>query len=140
MAEKIKKTESTHKTSALQFIRTIYLSFAAIIGLITFVIGATGAVRLGLNNFFPVDETYNYYAPYSPSPCATKWVDGKEAKPTAEEMADCEKRNAESIKINVRNNYNRELRDAIAMTVVGFPVWLLHFWLIQMDWKRRKEA
>jgi hypothetical protein len=139
MAEKNKKPQTVQKTTALQFIRTIYLSFAAIIGLITFVIGATGAVRLGLNNFLPVDESYSYYSPYS-SPCATKWVDGKETKPSVEELKDCEKKNEENLKISARNNFNRELRDSIAMTLVGFPVWLLHFWLIQMDWKRRKEV
>jgi hypothetical protein len=74
-------TAVKHKTSALQFIRTIYLSLAALIGLTVFVIGAVSGINLFLSNVvFPVDTTTNYYySPYQKDGCEqeTVYVDGQ---------------------------------------------------------------
>lgn len=138
MAEKAKST--SHPT-ALQFIRTLYLSVAAGIGLVCFIIGASGAVKLVMNVWFPVNN-YIYYSPYE-KPCDQPiyGVDGKvtDQKRTPAEIADCEKRVEENNQLSQRNEFNREISQSVALTVVGLPVWLLHFWFIQQDWKRRKD-
>lgn len=128
------------KTTALQYIRTIYLSIAAVIGLIFFVIGASGSVKLGLNFWFPVDDSAYYASPYDKSPCAEIYVDGKEvARPTSE-IAQCELDLETNRVLMAKNNFNREFTESLSLTLVGFPIWLLHFWLIQLDWRKRKIA
>lgn len=134
------KTESSPKTTALQYIRTIYLSLGAIIGLVCFVMGASGAIKLTLNIWFPVDN-YAYYSPYS-TPCSQPVFspDGKTTtQHTPAEIADCEKQSAASQVKQQTSEFNRQLSESVALTLVGFPVWMLHFWLIQMDWRRRKQ-
>lgn len=144
MATKVTKTTNHSKTTALQYIRTIYLSLAATIGLICFVMGASGAIKLGLNIWLPVDDTYSYYSPYS-NPCDQANVriaeDGKSITTprTPAEIADCEVKTKVSQEKQVKSQFNREISQSIALAAVGLPIWLLHFWLIQGDWKRRKE-
>ena len=136
------KTSSTsaNKTTALQYIRTIYLSIAAVIGLTCFIFGASGAVKLGLNVWFPVDETAYYASPYDKSPCSMVYVDGKEvARPTSE-IAQCELDLETNRVLMAKNNFNREFTESLSLTLVGFPIWLLHFWLIQLEWRKRKIA
>lgn len=131
---------SANKTTALQYIRTIYLSIAAVIGLICFIIGASGAVKLGLNIWFPVDDSAYYATPYDRDPCAVTYVDGKEIARLPGETAKCEADMEISRALMAKNNFNRELTQSLSLTLVGFPIWLLHFWLIQQDWKKRKFA
>lgn len=133
------------KNNALQYIRTIYLSLGAIIGLICLVIGASGAIKLGLNVWFPVDNYYNYYAPYQTTPCEQpKEAYGAKGEMLSstprskEEIAQCEARLVVSQEKSARNDWNRQVSESVALTLVGFPVWLLHFWLIQNDWRKRK--
>lgn len=132
--------QSPHKASALQYIRTIYLSLGAVIGLICFIMGASGAVKLALNHWFPSDDFY-YSAPYGQSICEMGIPDvkGVNQKLSPEEVKTCEKRTEESQNRQNTSNFNREISQSVALTLVGFPIWLLHFWLMQEDWKRRKE-
>jgi len=143
MADKT-TTVGSH-TTALQYIRTIYLSLGAIIGLICFVMGASGAVKLGLNYWYPVSSYVSYPTPYGGSPCEQPNVigtpDGKTTSTahTPAEIADCKKQMEIDQAKSDKNEYNRQIAESIALTLVGFPVWMLHFWLIQADWKRRKK-
>lgn len=83
-----------------------------------------------------------YSMPYEKSPCSYELsVDGKEqiAKPTVEVQKcerEMERTQIQQQKLQQKNEYNRQLSESVALTVVGFPIWLLHFWLIQLDWKR----
>jgi len=140
-----KKSETHSKTTPLQYIRTIYLSLGAIIGLICFVMGASGAIKLVLNVWFPVDN-FSYYSPYQQSPCDTpnvqydaKGLQTATTPRTKEEIADCEKKLQDSQDKQQKSEYNRQLSESVALTVVGLPVWLMHFWFIQLDWKKRKQ-
>ena len=128
-----------NKTSALQFIRTIYLSLAAVIGLVCVIIGATDAIKLGLNHWFPVDDYMVYYSPTDKSPCSYTYVNGQEVKRSDEEVKQCLQNEADNATKQNTNNFNRQVKDSVALLVVGLPIWILHFWLIQADWKRRKE-
>ncbi|MGL5831050.1 MAG: hypothetical protein ACRCZE_02765 [Candidatus Altimarinota bacterium] len=138
-------TAVKHKTSALQFIRTIYLSLAALIGLSVFVFGAVSGINLFLSNVvFPVDTTSNYYySPYQKDGCEqeTVYVDGQTQfiDKTEAEVAECRDKMAESQEIAAQNEFNRSIAMAIAMVLVGLPVWILHFLFMQADWKRTHE-
>lgn len=144
MAEK--NTHSGSHTTALQYIRTIYLSLGAIIGLIFFVMGASGAVKLGLNYWFPNSNYVSYPMAYNSSPCEQPNIqyapEGKIASTTPhtkEEIAACKiQMEIDQVK-SEKNEFNRQIAESIALTLVGFPVWMLHFWLIQADWRKRKQ-
>lgn len=131
---------ANNKTTALQYIRTIYLSIAAVIGLICFIIGASGSMKLVLNVWFPVDDIGYYSMPYDKTPCSVTYLDGKEIPRPAQEVAKCELETEKARKLMATSNFNRELTQSVSLTLVGFPIWLLHFWLIQQDWKKRKLA
>jgi hypothetical protein len=135
MAE-LKQNQDKH--TALQYITTLYLCLAAVIGLICFIMGASTAVKLGLQKVLPYDETY-YFAPYDKSPCEVKFVDGKDVKPSETEVNECVKRMEEGQLKQSMNNFNRQLTESIALTVVGFPVWLLHFILLLPYIQRKKS-
>ena len=143
----IKKNNSVkevpHKTSALQFIRTVYLSIAAIIGMVMFLIGASGGIRLVLNNYvWHTDQYINYYG-YETGVCPktrNMGIDGKTVVTmTDEEVKDCERKTEEANKKNNEKQNKRELADSIALAVVGLPVWLFHFRVMQNDWKKRNQ-
>ncbi len=140
-----KKAESNSRTTPLLYIRTIYLSLGAIIGLICFVIGASGAIKLVLNVWYPVDN-YSYYSPYQPSACDIpnaqydlKGIQTASTPRTAAEIADCEQKLADSQEKQQKSEFNRQISESVALTIVGLPIWLFHFWLIQIDWKKRKQ-
>jgi len=129
------------KSNALQYIRTIYLSLAAVIGLVCFIMGASGSIKLVLNIWLPTDE-FTYYAPYGQSSCDIGTPDSKGVmvKLSAEDTVKCKAQEEENQKRQNQSNFNRQITESIALLTVGFPVWLLHFWLIQLDWKKRKEV
>ncbi len=137
----MEKTIGPHnKPTALQYIRTIYLSLAAIIGLICFIMGASGAVKLVLNVWFPVNNYFSYTMPYEKSNCEYRWSpDGKQQiMVSTEEAQKCELAMVKQQEIQQQNEFNRQISESVALTLVGFPVWLLHFWLIQLDWKKSR--
>ena len=136
--------QNSSRNSALHYIRTIYLSLAAIIGLICFTIGAVGTIRVALNHWFAVDEMtayYDTYNPYSESICERDFTNeqGNQEKPTLEQVKDCEEKTAKNELKQNQTNFNRQMSESISLIIAGFPIWLLHFYLIQSDWKRRKE-
>lgn len=137
--------KQAHKTSALQFIRTIYLSLAALIGLSVFVIGAVTGINLFLTKVvFPVDETTNYYySPYQKDGCEqeTVYLEGQTQiiEKSEAEIAECRAKVKESMQINAKNSFNREIAMSIAMALVGLPVWILHFLFMQADWRKRND-
>jgi hypothetical protein len=136
------KDNNSQKPTALQFIRTIYLSIAAIIGLIMFVIGTAGAVRLVFNTYVFQVNDYEYYSPYDTT-CEQPKVlstDGKTTIPrTAEEIADCKKQLQENNQRTNDNQTKRDLAQSISLAIVGLPVWAFHWMVMQADWRRKKE-
>jgi len=127
--------------TALQFIRMIYLSAAAIIGLILFVIGASSGIRLWLaHTVFPSDN-YTYNISYNSSPCDIKITPdgGKRIITNNQEIQNCKTKMKENNKKQAASSFNKQISNAIALIAVGLPVWLFHFWLMQFDRKRHKE-
>lgn len=129
---------------ALRVIRNVYLYLVAMIGLIVFVVGTVGLVNNVLENYvFQVDEDRYYALPldggvcskfYNPDPTSSQMLER-----TDEEIAECEAQIEEQNQRNRDNNIKRELASSISSIVVGLPLWLLHWGIIQREYSRKKK-
>ena len=127
----------------MRVIRNVYLYLVAMIGLIVFLFGVVGLADNILKNYvFQVDE-YRYYTPYSESPCEQPKVlatEGSEnVERTPEEVAECEQKMEEQNERNRRNDIGRQFSINIAQVLVGLPVWLFHWGVIQREYRRKRE-
>jgi hypothetical protein len=59
--------------------------------------------------------------------------------PATQEIADCEKRQEQQNEQNSKNQIGEEFSISIAQLMVGLPVWLLHWGIIQKEYRKRKE-
>jgi hypothetical protein len=143
--ENISKT-STHKKS-LRVIRNVYLYLVSMIGLIVFIIGAVGIINNVFQNYIFRVDFDNYYEayPYQTGTCYSPYIDptDKEGKrlitPTTEDSARCEQKQELQKEQNRRNRIGQEFSISIAQLLVGLPVWLFHWGIIQKEYKRKEE-
>jgi hypothetical protein len=134
---------------SLRIIRNVYLYLVSMIGLMVLIVGTVGIINNILQNYlFRVNyNVYNEAAiyPYKSGPCYVAYPDpsDKEGKklitPTAEEIADCKKAQKEQQEQDNRNRVGEVFSIAIAQIVVGLPVWLFHWSIIQNEYKKREE-
>lgn len=102
-------------------IRLVYLYLFAAIGLVTIIVGTVRMVDLGLKVFvFKDADRYEIYPTKLP---------GETPELTSEQMQ------VRQDKETVRNR-QRELAGALAMLVVGLPVYLYHWKTIQHEYKK----
>jgi len=137
---------SEHKKS-LRVIRNVYLYLVAMIGLVVFIFGAVGIINNIFQNYvFKVDYD-NYTEPYplKGGTCTMQYPDpaDREGKrlisPTTQEVAECAAR-MEQQKVQNRNNrIGMDFSISIAQIVVGLPIWLFHWGIIQKEYKRKEE-
>lgn len=107
-------------------IRLLYLYLFAFIGLLVSVIGSIRLIELGLKVYvFKDADVYNYAQPMKVTP------EGKEVKLTGEEIAQ-QKRDAET---ETKRQRERELSGALAMILVGIPLYKYHWKTIQKEGK-----
>lgn len=137
------------KGGALRIIRNVYLYLVALIGLITFIFGSVGIINNVLQHFvFQVDQV-DFYSPAiypgMKGQCAQPYVDptDKEGKrmivPTTQEVDDCRKAETEQNKRINNANFAREISIALAQIVIGLPIWLFHWNVIQKEYRKREE-
>lgn len=138
------------KGKAMQIIRNVYLYLVTLIGLITFIFGSVGIINNMLQHYvFQVDQSDMYYAqpiyPGFKGQCAQAYPDpaDKEGKrmiiPTTQEVADCQKAEKEQNERINRANFGRELSISLAQIVIGLPIWLFHWGIIQKEARKREE-
>ena len=138
--------QSSHKKS-LRVIRNVYLYLVAMIGLVVFIFGAVGIINNVFQNYiFRVDyDNYTQPFPYGAGTCYSQYVDptDKEGKrlitPTPAESADCETKQAQQKEQNRINRIGTDFSISIAQIVVGLPIWLFHWAIIQKEYKRKEE-
>ena len=114
-----------------ELIRSIYLYLFSFVGLVLVVIGLVRLVDLGLKAFLftKADQVVSY-----PSyPIKSVSTDGVESKPTAEELAEYERKQAEFQRAQEENVKARTASSALAMIIVGAPLFLYHWRIIQWD-------
>ncbi|MFA5829438.1 MAG: hypothetical protein WC843_03010 [Candidatus Gracilibacteria bacterium] len=133
-----------------RIIRNIYLYLVAMIGLITLVIGLVGIINNVLQNYvFQVnDNIYSTPVPYpgmknggcdQSYPDPTDTTGKKLITPTAQEVQKCDQVLKDQQEQNRRNNIGREFSISIAQIMIGFPLWLYHWGVIQAEYKRKEE-
>ena len=105
-------------------IRNVYLYSFALIGLVLVVIAGVRMIGLGLKMyvFTQADTFYEY--PYARPIAPTDGVKTKE--PSKEEIEGYQKKQRDA-------NRQREAAESLAMFIVGIPLYLYHWKVIQRD-------
>ncbi len=111
----------------MAWIKKVYLYLVSLVSLIIIIIGATMLVNMGLKAALGVKD----YVPY-PMSCATRPVDANSKDVTCD--PDYQAKQADADKENQRNGKKRDAAQALAMIIVGTPVFWYHWRLA------RKEA
>lgn len=129
---------------ALRVIRNVYLYLVAMIGLIVFLFGAVGLTQNIVKNYIFGADDYGraYLSPfetqceqfYSKDPTSSFMIER-----TPEEIAQCEQRIEAQNDINRRNDLARDFSINIAQIVIGLPVWLFHWGIIQREYRKKKS-
>lgn len=119
-----------------EIIRTIYLYLFSLVGLVLVVVGAVKIVDLGLKAFVfkNAEQTLNY--PEMPRPAVDGVKKTEESKVSEEEQAKFKKEQEEFQKKDLESRRERDAAGAVAMMLVGAPLFLYHWKLVQ---KSREE-
>lgn len=135
-------------------IRLVYLYLVSLIGLVIFLIGGVGLVNTGLKALLNVDSQYYMGAPEDM--CVSRLqgyaADGVKSSPVAvapavtptpvkidkngQEFKDCIKDEEMRQEKQRKNDQRRDIAEALAMILLGAPVWLYHWKVIQRDHKQ----
>lgn len=143
MAEKTLNSDTNYKEGH-PIISTVYLYLVAMIGLITFIFGGVGMINTVLQNYvFQVNEVVapvNYPGSKTIGRCDDPYKsDGNMIVPTAQEIEICMKDEQDKQERTARNKVGRELSSAIAQILIGLPVWLFHWVIIQKEYRKKEE-
>jgi hypothetical protein len=106
-------------------IRVLYLYLFSFIGLLVAVIGAIQLVNLGLQVYvFQNADQYSYAVPVMPA-----GPDGKD-RPVSPETA---REQQEQQKLDNRRQRQRTTSNALAMMIIGIPLYLYHWRMISRE-------
>ncbi len=123
--------------SKKEIIRTIYLYLFSLVGLVLVVIGSVRAVNLGLKTYIFKNADRVIIYPEMPRPVtkdeALRQAQGVEVEASEEEQEKFKKEQADYQRQEARSRREREITDAIAMIVVGAPLFFYHWKLVQRD-------
>ncbi|TSA44492.1 hypothetical protein D4R51_03615 [bacterium] len=116
-----------------ELIRTIYLYLFSLVGLVIVVIGLVSLVDLGLKAFIfkNADRPISYPA----YPVKLIPPDAKETAMTPAEEEKYKTDQEEAQKKQQQNDRERSASNAIAMIIVGVPLFVYHWRIIQKDRK-----
>ena len=118
-----------------EFIRTIYLYLFSLVGLVLVVIGLVNLVDLGLKTYLFTNA--DQMIPYPQYPAAAKPASSSTSdqnqQPTPEELAQYEEKQAEAQRAQQESQKAQTASNAIAMILVGAPLFLYHWKTIQKD-------
>lgn len=116
-----------------ELIRTIYLYLFSLVGLVIVVIGLVNLVDLGLKAFVfkSADQPINY--PSYPYPAKVMAPDGEGSAMTPEEEAKYKAEQMEAEKRQRQSERERSASQALAMIIIGVPLFTYHWKIIQKD-------
>ncbi|MFC1747805.1 hypothetical protein ACFL2V_03275 [Pseudomonadota bacterium] len=129
-------------SKSLRVIRNVYLYLVAMIGLVVFVIGSIGIIDNILQNYvFQVDSFTYYRAPLGYDACTRSYVapEGGQVERSEEEIAKCEAKYDEYNEKEAKNEVKKDFAISIAQLLVGLPLWLFHWGIIQREYRRKKK-
>lgn len=120
-----------------ELIRTIYLYLFSIVGLVLVVIGLVKLIDLGLKSYiFTSAEQYIRYPEYGMvKPVSAPGMETTEL--TEEEMAEYRAAQEEAERLQRQSTRARTASNAIALLIVGVPLFLYHWKNIQEDKRSR---
>lgn len=142
------------------WIRTVYLYLVSMTGLVIVVIGGIMLIQLLLKIFIFTNADKDMYNSFGPQPL---YMERTKAVQDAEAIRDCSEKCAftedekalvlawlddyqkwsleqQNVKVDQRIiNRERQASQAIAMILIGLPVWLYHWSVIKRD-KKREDA
>jgi hypothetical protein len=138
-----KKTKSSvNNKEKVSIIRFIYLYIITAITFIVFIIGAVTIVDVVLKEFvFDIEEDY----PAQPQMICERYLQTSEDGMTENEAYEkCiekqEELEKEREKRFISRSSARRITIGIAQVLVGFPLWLFHWRVIERDRKERKSG
>ena len=133
------------------FIRLVYLYLMTAIGLIVFIIGAVSIINLGLKTFIFTNADRDYYMEKPSSIYLDREVEQVETIKSCESLTSSDQEMIQNWlvdyetwkQMNENIDYNKSRREAdaaraIAMILVGFPIYLFHWSRIKKD-KRTEQ-
>ncbi len=137
----------------IPWIRTVYLYLMTTIGIVVFIIGAVTILNLLLKIFIFTQADADYYSKVGPTPIILEREIGQaQAVKDCDELTEGDKEQISAWLVNYQEQQAEEAaierkraqreRDAarsLAMILVGLPVWLFHWRIIQRD-RKREEA
>jgi hypothetical protein len=108
-------------------IRKLYLYVVSGIGLMLVVIGCVQLVNLGLKVYvFKAADKYYAYPMSQPAPIASKGGESVVAQPSEEQLQAYQDN-------QTRSNRQSSASNAIAMIIVGAPLYAYHWYIIRRD-------
>lgn len=132
--------ETPTATTKRPLIRLIYLYLVALIGLVVFLFGSVGIVNTGLKAILGVNDSYyssakdmcrGQYTYAAPTPAeAAKLPDE-----TSAEFKQCLVDQKLQQEDQQKNDRKRNIAEALAQLILGAPIWLYHWSVIQRDHK-----
>jgi hypothetical protein len=112
----------------MELIRKIYLYLFSLVGLVLVVIGCVQLVNLGLRTFvFPDADKYYAY----PMPAPVSSPDGSAPTTTVAAPTDAQLQAYQDQQ--TRSQHESTAAEAVAMIVVGMPLYLYHWRVIRKD-------
>jgi hypothetical protein len=142
-------------SSKWKIIRLIYLYLVSLIGLVVFIIGGVGLVDTGLRLLLNVDESYyvdakqicrdpyraDYYGKRVPAPAeVAPAAPPASVDVNSQEYKNCVKDEDERQKKQEESNRRRDIAQALSMIILGTPVWLYHWFVIQREHKKQQQV
>lgn len=137
-----------HKGGAMRVIRNVYLYLVTFVGLVTFIFGAVGIINNVLQRYvFQIDD-FSYSQPIYPGmkgQCEQSYLDPTDSEgkrmiaPTAQEIETCQAAEKDMNKRLNNSNFGRELSISLAQILIGLPIWLYHWGVIQKEYRRKDD-
>lgn len=118
-----------------ELIRTIYLYLFSLVGLVIVVIGLVNLVDLGLKAFVFTNADQPISYPAYPVKVASPDAQGNAMTPAEEEKYNADQAAAQEKQR--QSDRERTASNAIAMIIIGAPLFLYHWRIIQKDRKPR---
>lgn len=121
-------------------IRLIYLYLVALIGLVVFLMGGVGIVNTGLKAALGVNDSY-FTSPNEM--CRAQFTVATSAPTVTAKLPDENSTDFKQCLVNQeqqqndqqKNDRKRNIAEALAQIILGAPIWLYHWSVIQRDHK-----
>ncbi|MEK7673705.1 MAG: hypothetical protein AAB371_00710 [Patescibacteria group bacterium] len=117
-------------------IRKIYLYIFSAIGLVILIIGIVNLINLGLRMFIFKNADY-IYSSYTPAPMPVEKIGTSTSDRILENSIEVSKKNQQ---MEINRSRERDAANALAMIIVGLPVYLYHWRIINKDREKELEV